>query len=95
MIVERCNPENLERAADGRGAALWILTTPHPLKCVLREGYFETVAEHGLRRHDRIWVNASAAEDTAEYASLVVTTAEPLRKGGIAVRRLQDGGGTS
>ena len=93
--MERCNPESLERAADGRGAALWILTTPHPLKCVLRKGYFETVAEHGLRRHDRIWVNASVAEDAAEYASLVVTAAEPARSGGIAVKRLRDGGRVS
>jgi hypothetical protein len=93
--MERCNPESLERAADGRGAALWILTTPHALKCVLRKGYFETVAEHGLRRHDRIWVNASVAEDAAEYAGLVVAAAEPVRKGGIAVRRMKDGGRAS
>ena len=88
--MERCNPENLERVADGRGAALWILTTPHALKSVLGRGYFETVAEHGLRRHDRIWVNASVAEDTAEYATLVVSAA--VRKDGIAVKRLKNGG---
>ena len=93
--MERCNPESLERAADGRGAALWILTTPHPLKCVLRQGYFETVAQHGLRRHDRIWVNASVAEDAAEYATLVVAAASPARTGGIAVKRLKDGGGAT
>jgi len=86
--MDRCNPATLERAADGRGAALSILTTSHPMRSVLRKGYFETVAEHGLRRHDRIWVNASAAEDAAEYATLVVTAAGPSRKAGIAVRRL-------
>ena len=93
--MDRCDPECLERAADGRGAALWILTTAHPLKCVLREGYFETVAEHGLRRHDRIWVNASVAEDMAEYATLVVTRAHPVRAGGLTVKRLPEQGGTS
>ena len=93
--MERCNPESLERVADGRGAALWILTTPHSLKCVLREGYFETVAANGLRRHDRIWVNAAVAGDEAEYATLVVTAASPARNGGIAVERLKDGGRAS
>ena len=93
--MERCNPESLERAADGRGAALWILTTPHPLNSVLRKGYFGTVAEHGLRRHDRIWVSASETENAAEYATLVVTRAHPVRAGGIAVKRLRDGGQTS
>jgi len=92
--MERCNPECLERAADGRGAALWILTTPHSLKNVLRKGYFESVAEHGLRRHDRILVNASVAGDAAEYATLVVAAA-PARNGGIAVKRLKDGGRAS
>ena len=92
--MEQCNPESLERAADGRGAALWILTTPHSLKCVQRKGYFETVAEHGLRRHDRIWVNASVAQDAAEYATLVVASAAPVRNGGITVKRLKDGGRT-
>ncbi len=86
--MDRCNPANLERAADGRGAALWILTTPHPLRSVLCKGYFETVAEHGLRRHDRIWVNASAAAETVEYATLVVTASGTPGAGGIAVRRL-------
>ena len=86
--MDRCNPATLERAADGRGAALWILTTSHPMRSVLRKGYFETVAEHGLRRHDRIWVSASAAAEMAEYATLVVTAAATPGAGGIAVRRL-------
>jgi len=93
--MDRCNPDSLERAADARGAALWILTTAHPLKSVLRKGYFETVAEHGLRRHDRIWVNASVAERAAEYASLVVTAADAARTGGITVRRLPERGSAS
>lgn len=93
--MDRCNPESLERVADGRGAALWILTTPHPLKCVLRKGYFETVAEHGLRRHDRIWVNAAVAGDAAEYATLVVTATDPARAGGIIVKRLPERAGAS
>jgi len=88
--MDRCIPDALERVADGRGAALWILTTPHPLKSVLRKGYFATVAEHGLRRHDRIWVNASAADDAAEYATLVVAAVDPARHGGITVKRLPE-----
>lgn len=93
--MERCNPAYLERVADGRGAALWILTTPDPLNSVLRKGYFGTAAAHGLRRHDRIRVSASATGDAAEYATLVVTAAGPSRKAGIAVKPLQDGGQTS
>ena len=93
--MERCNPAYLERVADGRGAALWILTTPQMLNGVPRKGYFGTVAARGLRRHDRIRVSASATGDAAEYATLVVTAAGSARKAGIAVKRLQDGGRTS
>lgn len=68
--------EHLEMLTSARQANLFALTVSDPLSRVLQAGFMDRFCEHGLRRHDRIMLTASALAPEAEFAWLVVESNE-------------------
>ena len=68
----RAHPDEIEPIGVGRLLGYWALRTQDSYADALLPGYFDTVAGHGLRRHDRIEAVFQADGDSPEHALLVI-----------------------
>lgn len=68
----RCHPDELETASVGRLLGQWVLRTNDSFAEGLVPHYFDGVASHGLRRHDRLECVFGCNGDSPEHALLVV-----------------------
>lgn len=57
-------------------ARVWWMRTKHSLSEVLADGYFDTLADVRLMKHDTITLVASCGADRAEHATLAVDSAD-------------------
>ena len=64
--------QNFALAVNTKPFNVFFYKTPHMLEYVLEPGYFNSVFESSIRKHDRIEVVANSA-GVAEHATLAVS----------------------
>jgi hypothetical protein len=64
--------DNFALAVNAKPFNVFFYKTPHMLEYVLEPGYFNSIIESSIRRHDRIEVVANSNE-VAEHATLAVS----------------------